>query len=318
MITEKTKLLIDCDPGVDDSVALLFALSREDAEIVGIATGTGNTTAAQGADNARRLLKLVGKDYEIPVCVGSEQPLVGELGEFPAFIHGDNGIGNVTLPESDAPFDTRDVCDFLYETAEKYAGEAVLITLGRFTNIAKTIAKYPDFPKKVKRVVAMGGSVGLYGNVGPQAEANIAGDPEAADIAVQQDWDMTMVGLDVTLKTHLTRADIDRLLTCCAEEKRPAVEYISNALVHYMNGSREMNRTMGYCPLHDPLAMVTALDPSVVMTKKLVTRIECGGTYNRGRVVVDLREVPIEGRFVAHCLEVDSQRALNALFAAFQ
>jgi len=318
MITEKTKLLIDCDPGVDDSVALLFALAREDAEIVGIATGTGNTSAAQGADNARRLLKLVGKDHEIPVCIGAEQPLVGEHGDFPAFIHGDNGLGNITLPESDAPFDERDVCDFLYEIASEHAGEVVLITLGRFTNIANTIKKYPDFPKKVKRVVAMGGSVGLGGNVAPQVEANIEGDPEAADIAVLQDWDMTMVGLDVTLKTHLTRADVDRLLTCCAEEKRPSVEYISKALVHYMDGSRRMNRTMGYCPLHDPLAMITALDPSVVMMRKLVTRIECGGTYNRGRVVVDLREVPIEGRFVAHCLEVDAQRALNALFAAFQ
>ena len=144
MITEKTKLLIDCDPGVDDSVALLFALAREDAEIVGIATGTGNTSAAQGADNARRLLKLVGKDHEIPVCIGAEQPLVGEHGDFPAFIHGDNGLGNITLPESDAPFDERNVCDFLYEIASEHAGEVVLITLGRFTNIANTIKKYPD------------------------------------------------------------------------------------------------------------------------------------------------------------------------------
>ena len=152
----------------------------------------------------------------------------------------------------------------------------------------------------------------------PQVEANIGGDPEAADIAVQGDWDMTMVGLDVTLKTHLTRTDVDKLVRWCLPEKKPMVEFISEELKHYMNGSRTQNYTMEYSPLHDPLAMVVAVDPSVVNTRKMVTRIECGGTWCRGKVVVDLREQPIEGKFVNHCLEVDSRKALNILFAAFQ
>ena len=96
------------------------------------------------------------------------------------------------------------------------------------------------------------------------------------------------------------------------------VDFISEELKHYMNGSRTQNYTMEYSPLHDPLAMVVAVDPSVVNTRKMVTRIECGGTWCRGKVVVDLREQPIEGKFVNHCLEVDSRKALNILFAAFQ
>ena len=312
------KILIDCDPGVDDSIAILFALNRKDVQVVGISTSVGNVSAAQGADNALRILKLAGYEGKIPVCVGAEQPLNGICEGYPEFIHGKNGIGNVSLPASNQKPVEQDVCDFIYEKACEYEGELVLITLGRLTNIANTLMKYPDFAKKVKRVVSMGGTVYSHGNVSPVVEANIGGDPEAADIAVMADWEMTMVGLDVTLKTHLTRDDVDRLKRCCAPEKKGEVDFISEELKYYMNGSRTQNYTMEYSPLHDPLAMVVAVDPSVVMTRKMVTRIECGGEYCRGKVVVDLREQPVVGKFVAHCLDVDSRKALNELFAAFQ
>lgn len=312
------KMFIDCDPGVDDSLAILFALNRPDVEVVGITTSTGNVTAAQGAENALRILKLAGMEGKIPVCVGSEKPLAGEVDGFPEFIHGKNGLGNVELPPTNQKAIDMDVCDFMYQKACEYEGELVLISLGRMTNLANTLAKYPDYAKKIKRVVAMGGAVYSHGNVTPVCEANIAGDPEAADFAMLAEWDMTLVGLDVTLKTHLTRADVDKLLRCCLPEKKEMVSFLSEELKYYMNGSRTQNYTMEYSPLHDPLAMVVAVDPSVVRTCKMVTRVECGGTWCRGKVVVDLREQPFEGRFVEHCLEVDSRKALNVLFAAFQ
>lgn len=312
------KMFIDCDPGVDDSVAILFTLFRKDVEVVGISTSTGNVSAAQGAENALRILKLAGFEGKIPVCAGAEKPLVGESEDFPEFIHGANGTGNIELPASSQKPVDMDVSDFMYQKACENEGELVLISLGRMTNLANTLAKYPDYAKKIKRVVAMGGSVGLYGNVSPCVEANIGGDPEAADIAMQADWEMTLVGLDVTTRTHLTRADVDKLLRCCNPEKKAAVQFISDELWYYMNGSRTQNYTMEYSPLHDPLALVVAVDPSVVTTRKMVTRVECGGTYCRGKIVVDLREQPIDGKFVEHCLEVDSRKALNELFAAFQ
>jgi purine nucleosidase len=312
------KMFIDCDPGVDDSVAILFALNRPDVEIVGISTSTGNVSAAQGAENTLRILKLAGMEGKIPVCVGAEKPLVGEIDGFPDFIHGKNGMGDVELPPTDQKVVDMDVSDFMYQKACEYEGELVLVSVGRMTNLANTLAKYPDYAKKIKRVVSMGGAIYSHGNVTPLVEANIGGDPEAADIAMMADWDMTLVGLDVTLKTHLTRADVDKLLRCCLPEKKDMVSFISEELKYYMNGSRKQNYTMEYSPLHDPLAMVVAVDPSVVGTKKMVTRVECGGTWCRGKVVVDLREQPIEGRFVEHCLEVDSRKALNILFAAFQ
>ena len=312
------KILIDCDPGVDDSIAILFALNRPDVEVVGISTGVGNVSVEQGTDNILRLLKLAGREGQIPVCQGAATPMNGTVEGYPALIHGENGFGQVELPASDQKPVDMDVTDFLYDMACRYEGELVLVTLGRLTNVAHTINKYPDFPRKIKRVVSMGGAIHSYGNVSPLCEANIAGDPEAADIAVQADWDMTMVGLDVTTRTHLTRDDINRLLRWCLPEKKAMVEFMSEELKYYMDGSRQQNWTMEYSPLHDPLAMVVTVDPSVVTTKKMVTRIECGGTWCRGKVVVDLREHPIEGRFVNHCLDVDSRKALNVLFAAFQ
>lgn len=314
----KMKLFIDCDIGVDDSIALLFALNRKDVEIVGISTSMGNVTAARGADNALRLLKLAGQEGQVPVCVGAENPLFGLCKSYPEVIHGSNGLGNIDLPESTQKLVDMDVCDFMYQKACEHAGELVLVTLGRLTNVANTLARYPDYARKIRRVVAMGGTVYAPGNVSPVAEANIYGDPEAADIAMMADWDFTLVGLDVTTQTHLTRADIEKLKKHCLPEKRAMVEFISEELKHYMEGSRLLCYTMEYCPLHDPLAMIVAVDPSVVTTRKMVTRVECGGTYCRGKVVVDLREEPMEGRFVTHCLAVDSERALNELFAVFQ
>lgn len=312
------KILIDCDPGVDDAIAILFALYRKDVEIVGITTGVGNVTAAQGAENALRILKLANAEDKVPVCVGAERTIAGETEEFPEFIHGKNGIGNVELPKSEQKTVAMDVCDFIYEKACQYEHDLELVLLGRMTNIANTIKKYPDFPKKIKQVVSMGGSVGTFGNVGPEVEANIGGDPEAADIVVQAAWDMTMVGLDVTLNTQLKMRDVEDACEYCREECRPALEFMKNELEYYMEGARKQNWMRGCCPLHDPLAMIVAVDPSVVFMQKRITRVECEGKYTRGKVVTDLREYPIEGQYVAHCLQVDSVRVLNELFAAFQ
>lgn len=312
------KLFIDCDPGVDDSLAIMFALARPDVEIVGISTSVGNVTAKQGADNALRILKLAGKEGEIPVCVGAEVPLMGGELSFPDFIHGKNGIGDVELPESGQKPEEKDVCEFIYEKACEYEGELVLLTLGRMTNIANVLKRYPDFYKKIKRVVAMGGTVSASGNVSPVVEANIGGDPEAADIVVQVPWDLTMVGLDVTLKTTLRKEDIARAIEYCREECKEQLLFLQKEMKWYMQGARRQNWMQDCCPLHDPLAMIVAVDPSVVKTQRAITRIECGGTYCRGMVVTDVREYPIEGRFVTHCMEVDSEKVLKTLFAAFQ
>ena len=126
-----------------------------------------------------------------------------------------------------------------------------------------------------------------------------------------------MVGLDVTLKTVLHMDDVKMAQGYCREECRPVLDFMAQELQHYMKGARMQNWMRECCPLHDPLAMIVAVDPSVVLTQKRITRVETGGTYCRGMFVTDLREQPIEGRFVEHCMQVDERKALNELFAVF-
>ena len=311
------KIIIDCDPGVDDSIAILYALNQKDTEILGISTGVGNCSAAQGAQNALDILKLAGRDTEIPVCIGSQKPLNGEPGEYPTWIHGKNGTANIELEHSDEKPVKQNVEDFLYEKACQAEGEAILVTLGRLTNVAKTIIKYPDFPKKIGRIVTMGGTLYAPGNVSPVCEANIQGDPEAADIVVQAEWEMTMVGLDVTLNTIINQEVVDTLEHFARKECKKQVNFIKGEMKLYLS-SGMIYGLPDRCPMHDPLAMIVVFDPSVVTTKKMVTRIELGGIYTRGQVIADRRGIPIEGQFVRHCIGVDSQKALARLICAFE
>ena len=311
------KFLIDCDPGIDDAIALLFLLNQKDAEIVGISVAFGNTSAEGCARNALDILHMAGADGDVPVCVGSTEPLKGKPHNWPAHIHGGNGVGDVELEHSAFSPVEEDVRDFLYRIAGEHKGEVILITLGRMTNIARTIEKYPDFPSRIRRVITMGGTLYMPGNVTPVCEANIAGDPEAADICVQQDWDMTMVGMDVTMRTVLTKEFVEKM----HEHSRPGCKaqtaFIKEAMRIYMKAG-QIHGLPDICPVHDPLAVMAAYDPSLVEVRRMITRIECGGTYSRGRVITDTRPLPIDGRHVGHAVSVDSQRALGTLLRAFQ
>lgn len=313
------KMLIDTDTGVDDSIALLYALNHPDVEIVGITTSCGNVDAMQAAQNTLRIIELAGCEYEIPVVVGSNRPLYGEWGGCVSVIHGDNGLGNVTLPDPVLKVkEGVSLEDFIYETACRYEGELVLVTLSRLTNIALTMKKYPDITKKFKRVVMMGGTVYTSGNVSPVSEANFEGDPEACDQVFMSGMNIEVVGLDVTTKARLKKTDVEMMETYCSERCKPMVRYMKEALVHYMRGSRLSSYYLDECPLHDPLAMMVAVVPSLVKTRRMKARIECGGTYCRGQVVTDLREHPFEAKYIDFALEVDQKRAVSELFSVFQ
>lgn len=310
------QILIDCDPGVDDSIAILFAANRPDVSIVGISTVFGNTSAATGATNALKLMELAGKEG-VEVCAGYENPLDGVCEGYPTRIHGDNGLGNVELPEpKDAPV-AMDVEDFIYEKARAYAGKLTLVCLGRLTNVAKAIERHPDLPGLVRKVVVMGGTLAAHGNVGPKTEANIGGDPLAADLAFQADWDVTLVGLDVTTAARMRIADVDRALMASSGNLKRQLSFICSELELYTEWSRIQDRWLGCCPIHDPLAMLVAVDPSVVVTRSLVTRVETGGSLCRGMVVVDEREEPVEGRYVRHAIALASDSVEEKILGVF-
>lgn len=309
------KVLLDVDTGVDDSIGILYALLKPGVDVVGISTVCGNVEAYLGAENTLKILDLVNAP-DIPVAAGAEKPSSREWGGRVSFIHGDNGLGNVRLPDSRRQVTNQDVSEFHMELAEKYEGELVLITLASLTNVARTLKKFPLFARKIKQIVMMGGTLSV-GNVSPVAEANFFGDPEACDAVFTSGIDITVVGLDVTLKTRLKKEHLDWLQDCCKPSCRKAVDYMKEALAYYWEGNRNQNYCVGDSPLHDPLAVMCAVVPSLIKTQSRKARIECGGTYCRGMVVTDLREHPIEAEYVRFAVEVDDQRAVRELLSVF-
>ena len=222
------KILIDADTGIDDSIAILFALKRQDVQVVGITTGFGNTDARQAADNSLRLIQLAAPGYEVPVAVGAAAPLEGEWEGPVPHIHGRNGIGDAQIPPSSQKPLEESACDFIIRMAHAHAGELTLVMLARMTNLALALKKEPELPKLIRRVVFMGGTWHTPGNVSPVAEANIAGDPEAADLVFQAGFNLTMVGLDVTQKVRLTAGHLRLLEKYAAPENRPIVDYLKS------------------------------------------------------------------------------------------
>ena len=312
------KLLIDCDTGIDDSLALLFAMKRPDVRVMGIIASYGNTYTRQAAENSLRLIRLAAPGYEIPVALGAEGPLLGVWAGPHPDIHGKNGIGNVELPASSQRVLEEDGIEFLVRTVRENPGEITLVTLGRLTDIALALDKEPDLPKLVKNMVIMGGTLFHSGNVAPNSEANIAGDPEAADRVFTAGFNLMIVGLDVTAKTHLTEEKLQCLNRYCTEQNKPAADYLTRAMHQvYFPFNRKQGFCLDYCPVHDPLAVLAAIDPTVFIFRKLRIRVETGGVFSRGRLVADLRETPFDAPYSDIAVDVDGERAVETIIAAF-
>lgn len=272
------KTAFDVDTGVDDSLALLYALNKPRFEIVGIATVTGNVEADLAAENTLKILDLAGAP-EIPVTLGALAPLRGRWEGRVSVIHGDNGRGNVKLPASGRKTTGKGVEEHYLELGERCQGELVLIALGPLTNIAT--------------------------------------DPEAADLVFQSGMDITAVGLDVTTKVRLKRSHMDWLEAHCKPSCRAEVDYLKEAFKHYRYGNQVQNYCIDDSPLHDPLAVMCAAVPSLVHTQMRKARVECEGTYCRGMIVTDLREHPFQAEYIRFATAVDEERALGELLSAF-
>lgn len=311
-------IMIDADTGIDDSIAILYALTRETLRVEGITTCFGNSGAARSAQNSIRLIGISACGYEVPVAVGAECSIDGEYQASPTHIHGENGIGNVELPQSrQKPLDIA-AEDLIIQKAEELGGELILVTTGRLTNLAKALMKDPGLPRKIKKVVTMGGCLYAHGNVTPYAEANIYGDPRAADMVLRAGFNMILVGLDVTTRTFITQKDLDDLDAYCAGKNRPMAEYMKKALKHYFEFHRVSEGMAGRCFVHDPLAMLIAEDPGLGEYKMLSTGVEYKAEDFRGMLLTDGRyHSTMTHDEIAICTKVDSARAIRRLFGAF-
>ncbi len=197
------RIIIDTDPGVDDSMAILFAFQSPELQIEGLTTIFGNGGTETTTANALRLVELAGHP-EVPVARGAETPLMRPFTGEGWRVHGRNGLGEVDFPAPKGTPDSRRAAQFIVDTVMANPGEITLVPLGPLTNIALAVSLEPRIVEAVKEVVLMGGVIDGRGNASPVAEANIRNDPEAAQIVFQAGWPVTMVGLDVTRQSVMT------------------------------------------------------------------------------------------------------------------
>jgi len=206
------KVIFDTDPGVDDAMALLFLHNHPEIDLIGITTVFGNASIETTTRNALFLKREW--DIAAPVARGEGKtynPMRNPT-DWPVMIHGHDGLGNIDVPETTAlPVDPRPAHRFIIETVRANPGEVTLIAVGRMSNLAYALKEDPEIAGLVKQVIIMGGAFDVPGNITPAAEANIHGDPEAADVVMTAPWKVVVVGLDVTMKTVMTRKRLAEL-----------------------------------------------------------------------------------------------------------
>jgi inosine-uridine nucleoside N-ribohydrolase len=306
-----TKLLLDCDPGHDDAVALLFAARHLD--LVGITTVHGNSTLENTTRNALALLELAGID--VPVARGCAGPLVGDATYAPE-IHGTSGLDGATLPApTRRPVDLHAV-DFMIAQAERHKGELVVAAVGPQTNLALALRREPRLATWLREITIMGGST-TGGNVTPAAEFNIYCDPEAAAAVFASGVPIRMVGLNVTRRTGFASGDVERLR---AGGRRVATT-IADLLGFYLASQRKVHK-LDLAPMHDVCAIVPYAFPGLIRYAATSVRVELAGTHTRGMTLCDLRtlrpDTTLPARLSATpnaevAIEADSRRLIDSV-----
>lgn len=265
----KLPIIIDTDPGVDDFFCIALGLTYSDLfDLQGITTMGGNNYTEVTTQNALNIVSLFGKDT--PIVKGSTSYLKEEFSKPVTRFHGANGLGDITIPQSDKkPLDIT-VEDFIYQTAKKYSGQLIIVPVGPLTNIARSFLKYPDLKDHLKKIVLMGGSTDK-GNITKYAEANIGHDRFAADIVFKSGVPIDMIGLNVTLKANLPREVFDPISTHFPTEIRKVMQ----GLIDFRNGE----------PMHDAVAISSIIDENALKFEDAHVHIELEDQERLGQTI---------------------------------
>ena len=299
-----TEIILDCDPGHDDAIALLLALASPEITLLGVTTVSGNQTLEKTTANAIRVLDHLDR-HDVPVAAGAERPLV-RTRHVAAEVHGETGLDGPDLPPPAREPESLHAVEWIATTLEHTANPVTLVPTGPLTNIALLLAVYPDLAEqKVGRIVLMGGAIG-EGNATPAAEFNIWADPEAAHRVFSSGLDVTMVGLDVTHKALIGPADVERLAGGGKAGKLVSDLYNFYAQFHA--------RRYGWdgAPVHDAVALAHVVDPTLLETTHCGVVVDTGPELSRGRTHVDLRSA-VWGPNCHVAVDIDADRFLTLL-----
>ncbi len=308
---KKRPIIIDCDPGVDDALALLLARQIESFDIRAVTTAAGNVELEKTTENALRLCAFCGLDA--PVCAGAAGPLYGEA-RTGKYVHGEGGMGGAELPPTEKKLCDIAAWEMIYQEAKKQDGELEIIALGPLTNLALALMKYKELPSLIKRIVLMGGAA-TCGNVTPAAEFNFYADAEAAAMVFDAGIPVYMCGLDVTLQAYFTEEQLRDMGKMGSEQ----ASFLCEALQMALRFSQQHG--LPGVGLHDPLAVLYAEDDSIFTTHRCGVKIETQGRITRGKSVTDLysdKKMDERNAFVVTGLDLEAFRArLLALMARY-
>jgi purine nucleosidase len=275
-------IVLDCDPGHDDAIALLLAHGSPEIDLLAVTTVAGNQTLEKVTRNALAVAR-VGGITGVPFAAGCARPLLRPA-RVAGDIHGESGLDGPVLPEPEITLDPRHAVDLIIDTVLTHPpGTVTLVPTGPLTNIALAVRKEPRIVDRVAEVVLMGGAHGP-GNRTPVAEFNIACDPEAAQIVFREPWPLTMVGLDLTHQALATPEVVARI---AAPDTAPA-RFVAEMLAFYASSYAAVHGFPAP-PVHDPCAVAFVIDPDVLTTRRAPLDVEVHGTLTAGMTVADLR-----------------------------
>jgi inosine-uridine nucleoside N-ribohydrolase len=288
-MTAKHKVIFDTDPGVDDAMALYFALAHPAIDVVGITTTFGNVTVEQAAINALYLTAIAGKS--IPVTKGVATPWVKPGEAPPAFIHGADGLGNLASRVATTnQLDPRSSAQFIVDMARAHPGEITLVAVGPLGNLSLALKLEPQLPKLLKEVILMAGTVTEPGNVSPVAEANVWNDPHAADHVFTAGWKLTMVGLDVTHRVIVPLALIKKIAD---KHQHIATDVLHHAVSFYADfysGIYPHVAKIHGCFGHDVLAFIYLVNPEFFTLESGAIRVATEGIAN-GQTMMKRKDI---------------------------
>ncbi|WBW59100.1 pyrimidine-specific ribonucleoside hydrolase RihA [Klebsiella electrica] len=299
-------IILDCDPGHDDAIAMVLALASPELDVKAITASAGNQTPDKTLRNVLRMLTLLGRQ-DIPVAGGARKPLMREL-IIADNVHGESGLDGPALPEPDFAPQTCTAVELMASTLRTSPQPITLVATGPQTNVALLLNSHPELHDKIARIVLMGGAMAL-GNWQPAAEFNIYVDPEAAEIVFQSGIPIVMAGLDVTHKAQIHEQDIARF----RQLGNPVATVVAGLLDFFMAYHRDEKWGFVGAPLHDPCTIAWLLKPELFTSVERWVGVETQGKYTQGMTVVDYYFLTGNPPNTTLLLDVDRQGFVDLL-----
>ncbi|WP_423732398.1 pyrimidine-specific ribonucleoside hydrolase RihA [Hafnia paralvei] len=299
-------IILDCDPGHDDAIALILALASPELELKAVTTSAGNQTPDKTLRNALRILTLLQRS-DIPVAGGAVKPLMREL-IIADNVHGESGLDGPELPEPSFAPQTCNAVALIAQTLRASQQPVTVVATGPLTNIALLLTSHPELHAKISRIVIMGGAA-MLGNWTPAAEFNIYVDPEAAEIVFQSGLPIVMAGLDVTHRAQIMSEDIERF----RQLGNPVAGVVADLLDFFMEYHKQEKWGFQGAPLHDPCTIAWLIKPEIFTCVDRWVGVETQGKYTQGMTVVDYYSLTANQPNTTVMMDVDRQAFVDLL-----